>query len=269
MPLGDPAASDREEAGSLEISKVTTDSSWMDDWKITSRYPNAANEKSLARHYVPNHVFIDKHADEAQLALYTDRLRNDTQQAREVYFSEALVDSVSLRLKARITGAPGAVAGFFIYFNDTQKSDIEVLTRDEDNRIHYSNQPTENSTTGTTIPGTTHNETRSGSYQDWTVYRLDWLRLQGLSAWYIDGKLGKTSRVNVPVTPSTVYINMWSSGASYSGRMDYGTNATLEIQWIQMAFNASSVAVKNLQRDETVCTVEDGTAYPSSAGTRV
>jgi hypothetical protein len=37
MPSGDPAASDREEAGSLEIVKVTTDSSWMDDWKITSR----------------------------------------------------------------------------------------------------------------------------------------------------------------------------------------------------------------------------------------
>lgn len=58
MPPGDPAASDREEADSLEIVKVTTDSSWMDDWQITSRYPNAANEKSLARHYVPDHVFI-------------------------------------------------------------------------------------------------------------------------------------------------------------------------------------------------------------------
>jgi hypothetical protein len=186
-----------------------------------------------------------------------------------VYFSEALVDSLSLRVKARITGASGAVAGFFTYFNDTQESDIEVLTRDEDNRVHYSNQPTENTTTMTTVPGTTHNKTRSGSYQDWTVYRLDWLRDQGLSAWYIDDKLEKTSRVNVPVTPSTVYINMWSSGASFSGRMDYGTNATLEIQWIQMAFNASSVAVKNVPRNGIVCAVEDGTADPSSAGARL
>jgi hypothetical protein len=58
LPSGDPAASDREEASTLEIGKVTTDSSWMDDWRITSRYPNASNEKSLARHYVPDHVFI-------------------------------------------------------------------------------------------------------------------------------------------------------------------------------------------------------------------
>ncbi|KAM0288733.1 hypothetical protein ACHAO9_006796 [Fusarium lateritium] len=249
MPSGDPAASDREEDGPLEIGKVITDSSWMDDWRTTSRYPGPVNDMSLARHYVPGHVFIDKPQDEAQMVLYTNRLRNNTQQGGEVYFTEALVDSISLRVKARVTGAPGAVAGFFTYFNDTQDSDIEVLTQDEDNRVHYSNQPTENTTISTTIPGTTHNETRSGSYQDWTVYRLDWLRDQGLSAWYIDGKLAKTSRVNVPVTPSTVYINMWSSGGSFSGRMDYGANATLEIQWIQMAFNASGVEVKSTPRD--------------------
>jgi hypothetical protein len=58
MPSGDPAASDRKEADSLEMGKVTTDSSWMKDWRITSRYPGAANEKALARHYVSDHVFM-------------------------------------------------------------------------------------------------------------------------------------------------------------------------------------------------------------------
>ncbi|KAF5679198.1 glycoside hydrolase family 16 [Fusarium heterosporum] len=268
MPTGDPAAKDKKDDGTLEMERVTTDSSWMDDWRVTSRYPGPANEKSLARHYVPDHVFIDKPNDEAQLVLYTDRLRNKTQQAGEVYFSEALVESISMRVSARITGARGAVAGFFTYFNDTQESDIELLTRDEDNRVHFSNQPTENATTSTTIPGTTHNETRSGSFREWTVYRLDWLRGQGLSAWYINGKLAKTSRVNVPVTPSTVYINMWSSGSSFSGLMDYGTNATLEIRWIQMAFNASA-KVKNDPKGGFVCPVEDGVADPSSAGAKL
>ncbi|KAM0339663.1 hypothetical protein ACHAPU_010845 [Fusarium lateritium] len=210
---------------------------------------------------------MDKSDDEAQLVLYTDRLRNKTQQAGEVYFSETLVESISMRVSARITGASGAVAGFFTYFNDTQESDIEVLTRDEDNRVQFSNQPTENTTTSTTIPGTTHNETRSGSFQEWTVYRLDWLRDQDLSAWYINGKLAKTSQVNVPITPSTVYVNMWSSGGSFSGLMEYGTNATLEIRWIQMAFN-TSVKVGNIPEDGVVCPVEDGVIDPSSTGTK-
>jgi hypothetical protein len=186
-----------------------------------------------------------------------------------VYFSEALVDSISLRVYARITGSSGAVAGFFTYFNDTQESDIEVLTREEEDRVHFSNQPTENTTTWTTISGSTHNVTRSGSFEDWTLYRLDWLREQGLSAWYIDGKLLKTSQMNVPVMPSTVYINMWSNGGSFSGRMDYNTNAALEIQWIQMAFNASGVKAEHDRDSGTVCLVEDGKAEPRSSGVKL
>jgi hypothetical protein len=215
--------------------------------------------------------FLDKPEDETQLVLYTDRLRNETQQAGEVYFSEALVDSISLRVYARVSGSSGAVAGFFTYFNDTQESDIEVLTRDEDNRVHFSNQPTENTTTWTAIPGSTHNESRSGSFRDWTVYRLDWLREQGLTAWYIDGKLVKTSEMNVPVTPSTVYINMWSNGGSFSGRMGYNANATLEVQWIQMAFNASGLGSEKDRgsRSGSVCLLEDGKAEPTSSGVKI
>ncbi|EXK24968.1 hypothetical protein FOMG_18341 [Fusarium oxysporum f. sp. melonis 26406] len=268
LPTGDPAAKDRKQPDTLAVSRQTSNSSWRDDWKVTVKYQGQPNEKALARHYVADHVFLDKPGDETQLLLYTDRLRNETQQAGEVYFSETLVDSLSLRVYARITGGSGAVAGFFTYFNDTQESDIEVLTKDEEDRVHFSNQPTENTTTWTTIPGSTHNESRSGSFEDWTVYRLDWLRDQGLSAWYIDGKLIKTSQMNVPVEPSTIYINMWSNGGSFSGRMDYNTNATLEIQWIQMAFNASSVEAEHDREVGSVCLIEDGKAEPTSSGTK-
>ncbi|RSL92362.1 hypothetical protein CEP52_013842 [Fusarium oligoseptatum] len=265
LPTGDPAAEDRKEPDTLAVSKLTNDSSWTDDWRVTIKYQGQASEKVLARHYVSDHVYMDKPDDEAQLSLYTDRLKNDTQQAGEVYFSQALVDSISLRVYARISGSPGAVAGFFTYFNDTQESDIEVMTRDEENRVHFSNQPTENTTTWTTIPGSTHNLTRSGSMHDWTVYRLDWLREQKKSAWYIDGELKKESEMNVPVVPSTVYINMWSNGGSFSGEMEVGANATLEIQWIQMAFNASDVEAESVPQGSLICSIEDGTAEPSAA----
>ncbi|RGP61286.1 glycoside hydrolase family 16 [Fusarium longipes] len=268
---GDPASKDRKQPDVLATSRLVSNSSWTDDWKATVKYQGQASEKSLARHYVADHVFLDKSEDETRLVLYTDRLKNDTQQAGEVYFSESLVDSISLRVYARVSGSSGAVAGFFTYFNDTQESDIEVLTRDEDDRVHFSNQPTENTTTWTTIPGSTHNESRSGSFRDWTVYRLDWLRDQGLTAWYIDGKLMKTSEMNVPVMPSTVYMNMWSNGGSFSGRMSYDSNATLEVQWIQMAFNASGVRSENGRSAKSgpVCLIDDGKAEPTSSGVKI
>jgi beta-glucanase (GH16 family) len=47
----------------------------------------------------------------------------------------------STRIRARITGDSGAVAGMFYYRDGTNESDIEVLTRDKHSVIHYTNQP--------------------------------------------------------------------------------------------------------------------------------
>jgi len=47
----------------------------------------------------------------------------------------------SIRIRARVYGAAGAVAGLFIFQNDHNESDIEILTRDDPTEIWYSNQP--------------------------------------------------------------------------------------------------------------------------------
>lgn len=60
----------------------------------------------------------------------------------EIFFRPADLDAVSMRLSARVYGDTGAVAGFFTYFNDTQESDIELLTRDYDTSVHFTNQST-------------------------------------------------------------------------------------------------------------------------------
>jgi len=38
-------------------------------------------------------------------------------------------------------------------------------------------------------------------------------------------------------------LNMWSNGDTWSGVMDVGAAAELQIQWVEMVFNASSEAV--------------------------
>ncbi|KAK7416879.1 hypothetical protein QQX98_004937 [Neonectria punicea] len=123
------------------------------------------------------------------LSLNTTRLRNNTQLGGEIFYHEADVTGISLRVSARVSGGPGAVAGFFMYHNDTQESDVEILTRDGTTRVHFSNQPTADAR-DYQIPGATFNE--SLPYKpshDWTVYRLDWLPHDSTNVWYVDGKV--------------------------------------------------------------------------------
>lgn len=47
----------------------------------------------------------------------------------------------STRIRARVVGDPGAVAGLFYYQNRENESDIEILTKDDPQMIRYSNQP--------------------------------------------------------------------------------------------------------------------------------
>ena len=49
---------------------------------------------------------------------------------------------MSLRVLARIQGAPGAVAAMYAYFNDTQETDVELRTSDPASVVWGNNQPT-------------------------------------------------------------------------------------------------------------------------------
>ena len=58
IPTGDPAAKNREQPDVLAASRLISNSSWRDDWKVTVKYQGQPNEKALARHYVADHVFL-------------------------------------------------------------------------------------------------------------------------------------------------------------------------------------------------------------------
>lgn len=204
-------------------------------------------------------------AGSAYLSLNTRRLRNNTQLGGEIFYSRADVDAISFRVSARVSGASGAVAGFFTYHNDTQESDIEILTRDGDGRVHFSNQPTTDKNEKI-ISGATFNDSlpESTSTNDWAVYRLDWLPSLNMSVWYVDGEQLRTTQTNVPQIASTVFIDMWSNSGWWSGDMAVGEQATLEIQWIEMAFNASATAT-SVPDDGVVCTIDEGVGSPVEA----
>jgi hypothetical protein len=41
----------------------------------------------------------------------------------------------SIRIRAKVVGSKGACAGMFTYFDDDNESDIEILTKENDDRI--------------------------------------------------------------------------------------------------------------------------------------
>jgi hypothetical protein len=170
---------------------------------------------------------------------------------------------------SRVHGAPGAVAGIFTYLNDTQESDIEIFTRAPTTHVQYSNQPSSlGSPTWDPIPGATVNITMPDGdvITDWHVHRLDWTAAR--SVFFFDDVQMNETTLHVPVAdpPSAFYIDMWSANSSWSGSMDIGKNATLDILWIEMLFNTTAeVKPAGTQR---VCAVANGTSMtaPSSSG---
>jgi hypothetical protein len=250
------------EASLFPADRMVNNATWTDDWSIRVLSKGAANDHSLPIEYSASNVNIGTltspnptsrtgkltrppvNSTEASrdsttyLALSTKRLPS-SQQAGELEYKLANLSYASIRVLARVRGAPGAVAGIFTYWNDTTESDIEVLTRDPATSVQYSNQPT-TVDSGATVQGSTWNVTMpSGTaWTSWNVHRLDWA--PGQSAWYANGVRMAGTGVNVPRNPSMLILNMWSNGGAWSGAMAVGAVAELQVKWIEVVFNISS-----------------------------
>lgn len=180
-------------------------------------------------------------------------------------YDPSSIQYASIRLLARVRGKPGAVAGIFTYYNDTSESDIEILTRDPTTSVEYSNQPTVNAD-GDVFPGSNFNTSMAGGgsrqWTDWNVYRLDWL--PGRSAWYSNGEMAASTRVNVPGDESSLIVNIWSDGGFWSGNMSVGDKAELQVQWIEMVFNMPDTKSGGRGKG-VVCSVDEVVGTPVRA----
>jgi Glycosyl hydrolases family 16 len=133
----------------------------------------------------------------------------------------------------------GAVVGFFTYRSDTSESDIEILTRDPENQIRYSNQPDYDASTGESVPGasTESKLPESKNWTEWLTHRIDWL--EDISQWWVDGVFALNKTVNVPGRPGALILSLWGDGGEWSGPMPVGSEVRVQVEWVQMAFNIS------------------------------
>ena len=279
-------ASSRSESSqnSTAISKIVTDGSWTKDWYIRNYPRKSPGPPSIPVAFTPKRVSIsmsptrkwrfrsqtklnclanstDKSSDySTYLTLSSARIDDETQEGGEITFTEFDVTSASIRVFGRVSGTTGACAGIFTYLNDTQESDIEMFTRDPNNYVHYSNQP---SSTGapdwTPIPGATVNVSMPQGlrWTDWHIHRLDWT--PGRSVFFVDDIMTNTTTLQVPVSkpPSQIYVDMWGANSSWVGSMPIGGEATFDIQWIELLFNASNASSDARYVNQKLCAPDD------------
>lgn len=253
----------KEDVGNLQSGFISS-SEWSDSWGIQSWGKGKKPDTQYRMWNSLSNVFIDRNNDgdsvaKTKLVLRTKRF-DAFQSAAEVENSEKNLLFASTRIRARIVGDRGAVAGMFYYRDGMDESDIEVLTRDEPSSIRYSNQPVLDEdgnqikgsstkvdlNTDAQTDGTDLKEKRSLSgrgnkdfkWSDWHTHRIDWIKDK--SSWYVDDHHYLDKTYGVPAVPSYLVLNMWSDGGQWSGVMSENNEARLEIEWIEMVYNTTS-----------------------------
>lgn len=232
------------DSASSTSAPVTSDffnaANWTNNWAIQT-WDNGFNsgknggDATLQMTNSANNIYIEKNTDanpgsDTFLTLRSARLP-DFQTVAEFDAADYRFQFLSTRMYARVIGDAGTCASMFVYQSDTQEADIEFLTKDPKNVGQYTNQP------GST-PGATSNATLPVSIDQWAVHRYDWTL--GTSTWYVNDEQVAQIQVNTPHVPLMVIFNNWSNGNGWTGVMQVGDAAYLQIQWIEIAYNTTT-----------------------------
>ncbi|KAH7252425.1 putative xylanase 3 [Fusarium tricinctum] len=225
---------------------------WNNTWSIQDWNNRGSGGVSLSGDATvlmvnsPNNVYIEKNDDDnaaSDTFLTMRTMRLPGFQSAAEFESVSTYHYVSVRMLARVTGGAGACMALFTYLGgeelaDVQEADIEIMTRDAKNRIQYTNQPsfTED---GDEVPKATRNATlpEGVKWDNWVVHRLDWTPER--SVWYVQGQEVASIEFQTPKDPAQIILNAWSDGGSWSGNMSVGSAAYMQIQWIDMVYNAT------------------------------
>ncbi|RJE26181.1 hypothetical protein PHISCL_01531 [Aspergillus sclerotialis] len=144
----------------------------------------------------------------------------------------------NITLSDKILPPRGACAGIFTYNSAICESDIEILTADPPNHIHYANQPDYDPITDESIPGASVVAHITAPWTSWASHRIDWL--PWVSRWYQNDELLHATRYSIPDKLSMLVVNLWSDGGVWTGDLKVGENVFLGIEWIEIAYNISS-----------------------------
>ncbi|KAI2642522.1 glycoside hydrolase family 16 protein [Xylaria nigripes] len=248
-----PVNDQNDSANAPETSQYFLDPDWTTIWSIQNWNNSDSLNSGTASVFMINslsNLYIENNTDENPssdtfMTMRTIRF-DDFQSAAEFESVSNDFHFLSVRMYARTLGAPGAVTAMFTYrdsgdpdkLKTVQEADLEIRTIDPTDKVQYTNQPSY-SADGDDIPAATRNATTpvQADWTQWSVHRLDWSPKN--TTWFIDGNQAASIAFQVPRDPSQVIFNAWSDGGPWSGNMSVGTEAYLQIQWIEVVYNST------------------------------
>jgi hypothetical protein len=223
------------------------------------------HSSSLLTSNPPSSSRLTIFAANGALTLLTTRLNSSTQSTAELETTQKNLHHGSFRFRARVIGpnntaaSPGACAGLFTFYDDSNESDVEILTKDPEDVYRYTNQPSLNKE-GNTVPAASIEGTDLPPWSEWHTHRIDWLCKT--SNWYLDDGLVASNTYSVPREPSGLIMNLWSDGGEWSWEMGIGEEVWLEVEWVEAVFDTSGPVdgpgkgKRGMEGCETVCKVD-------------
>ncbi|MCJ1311918.1 hypothetical protein MMC25_005591 [Agyrium rufum] len=249
---------------------------FADSWSIQSWSQAVTDDTPIYMVNSPQNIYIHNSSSPTHLTLRTTRLET-FQSAGEINSNSSTIFYGSIRTRARISGSAGAVASIFTFADNTNESDIEILTRDLTGEFHATNQPGLNRE-GNAIPGASSmlivpdgdregdgmnseglssgGSSMNASWTDWNVWRLDWV--QGKTEWFVNEVSVDNKTIGVPWRESSFVLNMWGNRGEWSGNMSVGGEARMDVEWVEMLYNTSDQDAGTLDGRgcEVVCTLD-------------
>ncbi|KAI2784462.1 glycoside hydrolase family 16 protein [Daldinia loculata] len=261
-PRVPPPIDDRDGSTNAPVTNAYFSSTdFTNTWSIQTWI----DSRAVYNTYSKNDVYIESNTDadpasRTYLTLRTYRHpAGNFQSSAEIQSVSANYQYLSMRMYSRTRGAAGGVTAMFTYRAgaaeaDVQEADVEMLTSDATNQMHYTNQPA--IVDGVARPNATHQITIPDAWTSWRTHRYDWT--PGSSSWYVDGELVDTNQFQAPVDPATILFNAWSNGDKWSGTMASGQSAQLQIQWIEIIYN-NTAEPSPYPHCANVCSFDRGT----------
>jgi hypothetical protein len=229
------------------------------DWKTQSWSRQETTDSTVPLVNDDANAFFAKHPNlpaASQLVLRTTRLQ-DYSSSAEVESQHGNYFHVSIRVRMRLMSGEaisrrpwdetpdvnevpkGACAGIFTYRSATCESDVEFLTSDPPNTIHYANQPDYDAENDIIIPGASEVVTTVPvPWSEWVTHRMDWFANE--TVWYANDELQAVVSKSVPDRPSILALNLWSDGGLWTGDMQVDESVYMGIEWIEIAYNTST-----------------------------
>ncbi|PWW75614.1 Glycoside Hydrolase Family 16 protein [Tuber magnatum] len=165
----------------------------------------------------------------------------------------------SFRAKYKVTvdkkAEGGTVAGFFFYYDDEDETDVEILTKDGDKTIRYTQHPAYDNVTDSTVPDATFQIPLEKPWSKMQEHRFDWVPAK--TTFFQDNSAVKEMTRNVPKHEGKVMINLWANNGSWSGPPST-SDVKMEMEYIMIYFNTSASQSGNDRNFNSACEAAGG-----------